>query len=867
MSLFRRLLVLLRRSRFRSELDEEMAFHRAQSQNEFEAAGMSSNQALQAARRQFGNEVKLRQQSHEIVGFRFETVWQDVRYALRQMFRSPGFTLAVVVTLALGIGANTAIYSVVHATLLRPLPYPDADRIISITDVRTKGLSTGGLVGVPRFFDLRARSRSIESVACFYFEHPTMVAGTHLPEHLDGVSVTGGFWRVFGVQPMLGRVFDEREDRPNTSQVIVLSYSAWQRLFGSDVSVIGQTVTIDKRDAMIIGVMPKSFQYPAKTDVWKPTQFDSEGWKSYRGDDTRFVNVFARLRPGVTLAAAQSEIRTIGAQLASEHPETDGLWQFGSSSLRDYTYGALRPALVLLSAASAVLLLIACLNVANLLLSRATSRQRDVALRQALGASRMRIMRQLLTESTLLALLGGLLGLGGTYSLLRLAAGKLPGTLTNQGAITLDLRVMTFALVVSVAAGIVFGLSPSLQSRGYELNTRLKSGETRVASAAGTRLRSTFIAVQVGLSLVLLVSACLLVQSLWKLQNNPLGFQPDHVLTFAIQLPWNDKTSQTDGFFVEVQRRIENLPGVAAVGQISALPTVNWHLRSTYDVDWEPRTAHQDTVNAEDRNIFGDYLKAMQIPQLAGRELRPNDGAVVLVNREFVRRFLPGGNPVGRHLLNPQASLEIVGVIGDVRGTAGSISGEVQPEIYFPAVGITSRSFAVRSQIPPEQLIAAIRSQVHQVDPQQTIGNVRTLDEMLSVAVTQPRLNMALLVAFAGIALVLACVGIYGVVAYSVAQRRQEIGVRMALGATRRQISMLFLKRTLTATTIGLACGGVVTLMVTRLLRSQLYGVEPNNPITFLIAILLLLMPVLAASLRPALQAASVDPVEALRTE
>jgi putative ABC transport system permease protein len=863
---FRRLRMLVHRERFRSELDEEMAFHREEQQREFEAAGMAPAQARRAARRRFGNEQRLHEQSHEVVGFRLESVWQDARYAVRQMLRAPGFTLAVVLTLALGIGANTAIFSVVRGTLLRALPYPKTEQIVNIKDVRIKGASTGGLVSVPRVFDLEARSQSFESLACFYFEHPTLIAGTHLPEHMNGVSVTGQFWRVFGARPMLGRVFNEREDRPNTAEVVVLSYAAWQRLFGGDPEAIGRVVSIDKQSATIVGVMPRNFEYPAKIDMWRPTHFDPLGWKSYRGDGTRFVNVFARLKPGVTLANAQSELRLIGTQLANEHPESDALWQFTSLSLRDDMYGELKPALLVLMTASAVLLLIACLNVGNLLLSRATSRQREVALRQALGASRIRILRQLLTESTLLACIGGVVGLGAAYTLVRVAGAKLPPVLQAQGAITLDWPVVAFALIVSICAGVVFGLAPALQNWGGDMNRSLKNGESRVAGAAGSRLRSGFIAVQVGLSLVLLVSACLLVQSLWKLTKSPLGFRPDHVLTFQIELPWDSKTERTDNFFSDVQRSVEELPGVTAVGQISALPTVNWHLRSSYDVDWKPRTPHQDTVNAEDRHLSGNYLKAMNIPLLAGRELRSNDGAVVLINKEFARRYMPDGNPVGKHLIN-QHSLEIVGVIGDVRGTAGSIAGEMQPEVYFPAGGITSRSFVVRSALPPEQLITAIRSQVRRVDPQQAVGNERTLDEMLSVAVAQPRLNMALVVSFAGIALLLACVGIYGVVAYSVAQRRQEIGVRMALGATRGQISMLFLRRTIAAALIGLACGGVASLLSTRLLRSQLYGVQPNNPMTFLIAILLLLTPVFVASLRPALQAASVDPVEALRTE
>ena len=876
MRLWRKFWMLLRRNRFRSELDEEMAFHREQQEREFAAAGMSSKEARKSTARQFGNAVKLREQSHEVIGFPFESIWQDVRYTVRQIRHSPGFALAVVVTLALGIGANTAIFSVVHGTLLSALPYPQADRIVSIKDERIVGQSTGGLVAVPRVFDLEARNQSFESVAFFYFEHPTLIAGTHLPENMDGVAVTGQFWRVFGTQPMLGRVFDEREDRPNTGEVIVLSYTAWQRLFGGNPEAIGKSVTVDKQDATIIGVMPKSFQYPARIDMWRPTHFNPLGWKSYRGDGTRFVNVFARLKPGVALATAQNELQLIAGQLANEHPESDAQWRFSSLSLRDSMYGELKPALVVLMASSAVLLLIACLNVANLLLSRATARQREVALRQALGASRIRIVRQLLTESTLLAFLGGSVGLGAGFALVKLAQAKLPPTLQRPGAITLDWPVVAFALAVSIGAGILFGLAPALRSGKNDLNQGLKSGEARNAGAAGAGIRSTFIAVQVGLSLVLLVSACLLAQSLWKLTKSPLGFQPDHVLTFEIQLPWDDRGPAIDSFFSQVQRRVEDLPGVVAVGQISALPTVSWHLHSSYDVDWKPRTSHQDAVSAEDRHLSGDYLKAMQIPLLAGRELRSDDGFAVLVNQEFVRRYSPDESPVGRFLLNQysigtagakQSGIRIVGIIGNVRGTAGSIAAEVQPEVYFPASGITSRSFVVRSQMQPDQLISTIRNQVHLIDPQQAIGNVKTLDEMLDVAVAQPRLNMALLVSFAGISLLLACVGIYGVVAYSVAQRRQEIGVRMALGASRQQISIMFLRRTFAAALIGLACGSVATLLLTRLLRSQLYGVEPDNPTTFLIAILLLLTPVFVASLRPSLKAASVDPVEVLRTE
>jgi predicted permease len=564
-------------------------------------------------------------------------------------------------------------------------------------------------------------------------------------------------------------------------------------------------------------------------------------------------------------------MNTIGDQLASEHADSDRLWRFGSMSLRDRTYGELKPAMLVLLAASSVLLLIGCLNVANLLLSRATARKREIAVRQALGASQGRIMRQLLTESILLAMAGGAVGLGAAIALVRLAGAKLPGAFHIQGALAVDWPVAGFALAVSFAAGLIFGLAPALESGRRDWNRSLKTGETRVAGAIGSRLRSVFISVQVGLSLMLLVSACLLVRSLWKLTKSPLGFEPDHVLTFDVNMQvWKGNFAPTQQAFNEIQRRLQILPGIAAVGEFSALPTVDWHARSSFDVDWKPRTAHQDAVSVENRHMGGNYLLAMRIPLLAGRELREddqeNDKSSVLVNEEFVREYLPNANPLGRHLIN-DGIFEIVGVIGDVRGTSGSIAAPVEPEVYWPINMLSNRSFVIRSQLPPEQLTREIRELVRRVDPQQAIGGVHMLEDMVSAAVAQPRINMALLVSFAGIALLLACVGIYGVVAYSVAQRRQEIGVRMALGATRSQISLLFLRRTMLSTLIGLTCGAVATLLVTRLLRSQLYGVEPDDPGTFFLAILLLLVPVLVASLRPALQAASINPMEALRTE
>jgi putative ABC transport system permease protein len=870
-TLLRKLVLLLRRDRFRSELDEEMAFHRAEAEQRLLDSGMPAKQARRAAKRQFGNQTRLREESHEAIAFRLESVWQDCRYAIRQMLRAPGFTLAVVLTLALGIGANTAIFSVVHATLLRALPYPDAGRIVRIEDLPLKGTSAEGLTGVPRVFDLQARSKSFSAIGLMYLDTQTLTDGNRLPENLDVAAVSAPFWRVLGTQPLLGRVFDEREDHASSAPVAVLSFSAWQRLFGGDASVVGRVVTINRQPTTLIGVMPPSFEMLAQTDLWRPAQLDPAQWSAYSGDGTRWANVFARIKPGVTDAAAAAELQTVASQLAVEHPQTDSDWQFRLIPLREFVSGTLKPALLILFAASAVLLLIACLNVGNLMLSRAVGRQHEVALRQALGASRARVVRQLLTEATMLAVLGGSLGCAAAFALIRFAGAVLPGALRAQGGVAMDWTVAGFALAVSLITGALVSVAPAWSARRAGLNDSLKSAGARLTGSFGDRTRSYFTALQVGLSLVLLVSACLLAESLWKLTRTPLGFVPDHVLTFALKLPWNSEPAAVTRFYDEVQRRIETLPGVTAAGT-GILPTSAINLRVSYDVDWKPRTEHKDAISAQSIVVSGDYLRAMGVPLLAGRPVKPNELAV-MVNREFVRQYLPNRNPLGRHILfaGPQGGVEareIVGVTGDTRGIGGSLARPVQPELFVEALGYqVGRTFVVRSSLPAERLIRAIREQVRQVDPQQSIGEPRTLDAMVQKSVAQPRLNMTLLVAFAAIALALACVGIYGVVAYSVAQRRQEIGVRMALGASRAQIAALFLKRTLTSALIGLACGGVATLLLTRLLRSQLYGVQPNDPTTFVIATLLLLAPVFAASLRPALKAASVDPMEALRTE
>ncbi|MFP5226394.1 MAG: ADOP family duplicated permease [Acidobacteriota bacterium] len=869
-----RIVAMLRRRRLDGELDEELRTHLEMAAEEYQRRGIAADEAWQRALRDFGGVTQVR----EAVRMREGVMWvenlrRDLFYALRQMRRSPGFAAVVVATLALGIGATTSMFTLVYSTLMRALPYPEGQRILALHDMRTQGQSTGGLMGVPRFFDVQARNRSFASLGFFFFDQSTMIVGNRMPIAVEAAGTDAALWQVLGAQPLLGRVYGPRDDQANAPETAVLSYSGWQKLFGGDPDVLQQQIRIDGRAVTIVGVMPAGVDLPSGIDLWHDAQFVPADQTKYRGEGTRFLNVFGRLRPGVTRAAAQADLARIGEQLRQEYPASDGMWGFAGETLREDRYGAMRPALLVLLTASALLLMIACINVANLLLSRATARQREVALRRALGATAARMTMQFLTESVVLGATGGAIGIASAFVLVRGVAARLPGRLGVPGTVEMNWPVVVVALVVAVGTGIAFGLAPVLESRRVELNTTMKQGETRVGGS-GHSLRNALVAVQVGLSLILLVGASLLAESLWHLVKNPLGFAPQHVLTFSLRLPWDAdaKPGVTKAFFGDVQQRLEALPGVVAVGQIDAPPMTDWHLRSNFDADWLPRTADKPAINAEDRSIGGNYLAAMGASLRAGRYFDRADldraQIPVLVNEALVQEYLPDGNPLGRHLLVGSEPHEIIGVLANVRGTGGLMTAPSGPEVYWPAEwrgGVPNRYFIVRSELRADQLVPAVRRIVHEVNPQQAIGNVATMDDLLDKAVAQPRLNMAVVASFAGIALLLACVGIYGVVAYFVAQRRQEIGVRMALGATRGEIAALFMKRAMAAAGIGLAAGTCVSLGLTQLLRSELYGVRPNDPLVYAASIAALLIPVAIATLRPALVAASVNPAEALR--
>jgi predicted permease len=857
-----------------ARLREEMEDYVARETEANIQAGMREEEARRQARMKLGAAEAIREQYHAEEGLPIlECLVQDTRFSLRQMRRAPGFALMVVLTMALGIAATTTMFTVVYSTLLRNLPYPQSKRIIAIHDTRITGRSAGGLMTGPRFYDIEERNRSFSSLAYFYFNESTLIVGKKLPTHVNAAVVNAGFWNVFDTAPMLGRILDAKDDVPHAPLTVVLSYPGWQRLFGGDPNVIGEQVTLDQQTATIVGVMPRDFSAPAGVDFWRASQLGPNSWGSYRGDGLRDWNVFGRLRPGVTPAQAQADLERIGEQLRREYPSSDGAWRFTSETLREDLYGPVQPALVTLQIASALLLLIACINVANLLLSRATARQREVALRRALGASRRRVAFQLLVESGLLGLAGGGAGILLAFALTRTAATSLPGILGRPGTIHMNGIVIGIALLISLATGIVFGVAPVLETRKVQLHSALKKGEARLGGSSGNRLRSVLVGTQVGLSLVLLVGASLLAESMWNLMKQPLGFKPKHLLTFRLVLPFSTKPAVARNFYNDVQQRIENLPGVEAAGQINAPPMMDFHLLARYDADWLPQVPNQPAISAETRSIAGNLLAAMGTPLVAGRAFTAEDQVStlppVLVNEALVREFLPKGNPIGHHLLQNGRAHEIIGVVADVRGVTGAIAAEPGPVVYWPANanGSWHRYFLVRTTVPPERLVKSIREQVYQADPRESVGRIETMDQLLSDAVAQPRLNAAVFASFAGIALLLACVGIYGVVSYFAAQRRQEIGVRMALGATRGDITRIFVWRAMVPAAIGLATGTVVSLAANRLLRSQLYGVQPDDLRLYLASLLVLLAPLLVATLRPAIRAGKTEPMEALRTE
>ena len=804
-------------------------------------------------------------------------LWQDIRYALRMLSKSVGFSAVVILTLALGIGANTAIFSVVSAVLLRPLPFSGSDQLVALRGVDLRTGETGRPLSYPDFSDLRTQSHSLESAAA-YDSSTSTITGNGEPLHIDIGVVSANFLTVLRTKPMLGREFAASEDKPGT-YVVRLSHRLWRTRFASDPKVTDKQVVLDGKPYVIAGVMPPEFQFPLDSqpmDLWMTMAVEGE-YQKERG--SHYLSAIGRLKDGVTLASANSEAAGISEGLAKQYPDTDGHMGIALQPEKEALVGNVRPALLMVLGAVGFLLLIACANAANLLLARAAGRQREMAIRASLGAGKGRILRQLLTESMLLSLAGGTLGLllavWGTAALVNLPSLNIP-RLASAG---LDLQALAFTLAVSVITGILFGLAPALHASRFNLFGSLKEGGRTATGGTGrSRMRSLLVISQVSLAVVLLIGASLLIESMFHMLHESPGFDPQGVLAFNLDLPdaRYGKPAQSADFFKSLLEKVRAVPGVKSASAVMPLPLTSNSLRTSFEIEGRPM-AKSDLPRTFIRAVGLDYFGTMRIPLVAGREFNERDDRhaphVIIINQTLARKFFSGENPIGKHMKpgmnvdKSDSTCEIVGVVRDVKHR--NLWQPPDPESYVPYEQnpIGAMDIVVRSEADPMTLLPAMRAQVLALDAELPIYKAQRMEEYVAASVAQRRFTSLLCSIFAGAGLLLAVVGLFGVMSYSVAQRTHELGVRVAVGAAKADILRLILKEGMGITIVGIVVGLFGTLAVSTILKSQLYGVSARDPLTFLGVILLLAMVALAACYIPARRATRVDPMVALRYE
>jgi putative ABC transport system permease protein len=806
-----------------------------------------------------------------------ETLLKDIRYGVRGLWKRPGFAAIAVLTLALGIGANTAIFSVVNAVLLRPLQFRDPDRLVMIWE-------DAKFAGFPRntpapanYVDWKNQTQTFEDIAATD-EETLNLTGDGEPERVAAYGVSANFFPLLGVPPALGRTFVPDDDHPGAHNVVVLSHGLWQTRYGGDAKIINRDIQLDGEKFTVVGVMPAGFQFmESDVHLWVPQAFPSEVLANRGG---HFLTVVGRLKPGVTLDQANADLANVMARIAKDHPnETfDGKLGAYAVPMREHLAGDVRGSLVVLLVAVAFVLLIACANVAGLLLARAVGRRREIALRVALGASRTRVVRQLLTESVLLSAAAGVIGSVLAYFSFAFLQKLIPAQMALLTSLKLDTRILLFTLLLSLVTGIVFGLVPALQSAKVDLNNALKQS-TRVTSSG--RLRSALIVFEVALSIVLLVGAGLLIQTLFQLFNQYAVLEPERVLTMRTVLPKEKykEHSKRSAFYQQVLDRVEHLPGVVAAGYTTSVPLVWKGGTSGFVPEGVRDPIPGMAYDANHREVSVNYLKAMNISLRQGRYLDQSDNEntmhVAVVNETMARQYWPGQNALGRRFkigdLNDDTPwIQIVGIVADVRQMG--LDEPVKAEMYRPFrqddnPWYAPRDLAIRTSGDTSNLVGSVRQIIREVDPDQPISNVATMSDVLGTEAEQRRMGMIMLVAFASLALLLASLGIYGVLAYFVTQHTNEIGVRMALGANQFNILSLVLKKGLGLTLLGVGIGLAASFALTRLMSSLLFGVNASDPLTFVAVPLLLVAVALLACLIPARRATKVDPMVALRYE
>ncbi len=814
---------------------------------------------------------------------------QDIRYGWRALRKSPGFTAVAVLVLALGIGANTAIFSVVNAVLLRPLPFDQPDQLVSLYHVPPQAIFPGMHifdVSPANFLDWRSQSHSFDGMSAYGFGRYTLT-GKGQPQAIRMIAVTYGFFSILHAQPLLGRVFLEGEDQQGRDHEVVLSYNFWRTYLGGNPDIVGKNIELNNAAFTVVGVMRPGFEFPLSTDfrpqMWKPQNWSAQE-RAVR--DNHNYGVIARLKPGVTLQQAKAELDTISDRLAQQYPKDNKGWGATAIPLREDLVGDVRPALLVLLGAVAFVLLIACANVANLVLAKTLARRKEVAIRAALGASRRRLLQQVLAETVLLAIAGGAFGLifahYGTMFIVKFVGEQLP----RSSGIGLDGWVLAFTVGISLVTGFAAGLLPAMRLTREDVSEALKRGQGRTTSdSGGNRTRGVLVVAEVALSLMLLIGAGLLIRSLWMLRHVNPGFDPDHVVTMQLSVPSTKfaKPQQQSTFFETVLRRVRALPGVRSAGVIDALPLTGGGSHQPVQVEGQAVVPMSDQPEVDVRLISTGYVSAMHMPLLRGRDFNDSDVAgrpgAVLISQSMARQFWPNEDPIGKHInmyFFPEFAPVVVGVIGDVKDDALSQTRSASA-LYMPLAQVSvprgsewqsfGMTLAARTDTDPLSVVSAISNSVHQIDPEVPLLQIQTMQDTVDQSLTQQRFTMLLLAGFAGLALLLAAVGIYSVLSYAVRRRVREIGIRMALGAQVRDVLRMVVVEGMKPTLLGVIIGLAGALALGRVLSSVIYGVSARDLATFASVAVLMTAVGLLASTLPAYRATLVDPMKTLREE
>jgi putative ABC transport system permease protein len=862
-----RLRALFFKSKMEEELVEEVRFHVEREIEENIARGMSPEEARYAALRSFGGVERVKEESRDERGIRlFDEVWQDLRYGARMLRTQPGFTLIAVITLALGIGANTAIFSVVNAVLLRPLPCEDPDRLVAFSQQGRPEYCS-----LPDFADWREQSRSFERMAAFT-DRAFNLTGVGEAERLPGQTITSDLFPALSIPLAFGRSFLPEEDRPGVSGVVILSYGLWQRRFGSNPDVVGHSVMIDGRDHTVVGIAAPNLWVFGHVDLWVPLAMDP----GQAGRRDNFLFVVGRMKPGVSLDQARAEMNAISARLEQQHPQTNSGYRAELVPLRDVVFENSSFMLLLLMAAVGFVLLIVCANVANLLLARAATRGREIAIRAAVGAGRSRLVRQLLTESILLALMGGAVGvilaILGIDALVGFGAKIIP----RSSEIGVDARVLGFTVLLSTAAGALFGLAPALQVSRLKLNDALKEGDRSGTSSGGRRLRPALVVSELSLCLILLIGVSLMVKSLYRLLNLDAGFNRENLLTMQISLPQMKYGSdqQVAAFYQRLLEGVRGTPGVVSATAVSPLPLSGMGNFLHFGIAGRLAEAPDAGGDAIELSVGDRYIETMGVPLLLGRPLTEQDGQggpkAALINQTFARRYFDGQNPIGHQVTfdGPQTTsrswLTIVGVVADTKHYVRET--EVEPAIYV-ARPVHSMALVARARDNPLSLVPAVRAEVRKLDRDIPVHDIQTMDQAPRARLGPERFAAVLQIIFAAVALSLAAVGLYGVMSYAVSQRTREIGIRMALGARRSDVMMMVIGQGMKLAGAGILIGLGGALALTRYMETLVFGVSATDPLTYVTIVSLLTVVALLACWIPARRATKVDPLLALRCE